>query len=1032
MSSFYASWKRDVFQRFLFQAETSSTSSIHGLYRQNYRWYLPASKLKEATENSLQRCGSELRSEVVSFAEKLKNVVEFGQNASVLVVGPRGSGKSLFLSHAVDLAESSLCSCGECDVALSSKRRLAVVRSFGSLHKDPVHALRDIVNSTRVALNSAETISTLTSFDETFSCLKRILRTAATVANRCGGTIGGRGLLLVLEEAESYLQGTQLLLYSLFDLMHTEDIHLACLVFTRMSNFGEFLEKRIRSRFSLQCVFLRGVSTINLLEGLLNSILLPQRHQILHHINKCEGPTRQTNTNLMKFEAFFCVVHDTIKTAISSVCKRSEVRLLSDLGTDPRRLLLRIVVEILTSAVFHPKSLFASMLDQDKEQLRYSSTTEQGFNSMQQTHSTRGSTQQPPQHNLPASPAISTTDAKKRNTNQEAWPISYSSTSVSIDDVKMVDTHDDTSLPASSVLMSPRMSSTAHDDSALLMLEAYRDCLSAVPMPFFSVVGLQSHINNVAIKGIIDGQQSSAQMLTALTLTPSSHPVRNQRQPVMSCSGLHALSGPGPDAVSYEEHQDGNTGSGCTTKSAELYPKAELDSAQDKTCFYSPEEQIGSSEEDKENVFHQKPRDDGCSLTTNHTRCQTNDSTPSRYSRDSPPVKLPTSTGKDNVKCQETSAGTQTMSSVRTGGTRRSTRLADSKTKSTTGGPRGASRSTAAVADLMDIDSKANQLSENAVPLISAVDVSTPVRYTGRRCRTRNASTKRKYVEISGCTGPLESSGETESARKRRRTAPASPKNTRRARQLANNGTDMILRSRRSVTSHNKPVAESVAKPVPVKTEPVHTRAASARRAAGGSKSQLPELQTSATEYSSLGFHECSESVAADVAVGVQWVGLPTKDDDLCGSIEEGVYTTLLSDFGRCELEVLAAMSRLHRQSVTPKTLAIVLQSLVQLQNARRRRPGLGSQSGLIGFNDAAYCRAFQRLKNLGVIENSAVPVGASTQLVACLRRSQSRMALLHVPARFPKHQSFYKLATRRNSPLRLDHFLLDWLTALV
>ncbi|XP_037079192.1 origin recognition complex subunit 4-like, partial [Pollicipes pollicipes] len=164
-----------------------------------------------------------------------------GESNSVLLVGPRGVGKTALLEAA--LTES----------AAGRDGRSAVVRLHGLLQTDDRAAIREITDQLR--LQAAVGDRVFASFAENLAFLLQSLRD--------GSKEESKTVIFVLEEFDLFCQHkNQTLLYNLFDVAQSAQAPICVLGLTARLDVLELLEKRVKSRFSHRQLHLFGAGRL--------------------------------------------------------------------------------------------------------------------------------------------------------------------------------------------------------------------------------------------------------------------------------------------------------------------------------------------------------------------------------------------------------------------------------------------------------------------------------------------------------------------------------------------------------------------------------------------------------------------------------------------------------------------------------------------------------------------------------------------------------------------------------------------------
>ena len=178
----------------------------------------------------------------------LSRTVDGIENVSTLLVGPRGAGKHRMLSAALrGLRQQD--GCGFLRVDLHPM-----------LVPDEPTALMFIANQLRVMHSN---LSTKGSFCDALRYLLHLMRRARPGGHGDDAVEGqSQPVVFVLHSFEQFtLRPKQTLLYSLFDLMQTEDAQMAVVGITTRVDVADLLEKRVRSRCSQRQMWIPALET---------------------------------------------------------------------------------------------------------------------------------------------------------------------------------------------------------------------------------------------------------------------------------------------------------------------------------------------------------------------------------------------------------------------------------------------------------------------------------------------------------------------------------------------------------------------------------------------------------------------------------------------------------------------------------------------------------------------------------------------------------------------------------------------------
>ncbi|KAK1301452.1 hypothetical protein QJS10_CPB12g00301 [Acorus calamus] len=191
---------------------------------------------------------SPLRSSPDSNYSKLKflisNSLTEGCNTSVLLLGPRGCGKSAVLELVLG------------DLQTEYADMISVVRLNGLLHSDDTCSLKSLCDlrllpflyergfeevARQLCMEHHLLFSKMASSDDNSEFMIDMLR-------ECG--LAHKTIIFVLDEFDLFTQGKQRLLYSLLDAMQSLSSQAVVIGLSCRLDADQLLEKRVRSRFS--------------------------------------------------------------------------------------------------------------------------------------------------------------------------------------------------------------------------------------------------------------------------------------------------------------------------------------------------------------------------------------------------------------------------------------------------------------------------------------------------------------------------------------------------------------------------------------------------------------------------------------------------------------------------------------------------------------------------------------------------------------------------------------------------------------
>ncbi|WCJ33253.1 origin recognition complex subunit 4 [Euphorbia peplus] len=148
-------------------------------------------------------------------------------NNSILLLGPRGSGKSAVLELVLN------------DLLQEYPETMSIVKLNGLLHSDENCAFKEMAR--QLCLEHDLSFSKMASFDDNSQFMIAMLR-------ECG--LAHKTIIFVLQEFDLFAQGKQRLLYSLLDAMQSVTSQAIVIGVSCRLDADQLLEKRVRSRFS--------------------------------------------------------------------------------------------------------------------------------------------------------------------------------------------------------------------------------------------------------------------------------------------------------------------------------------------------------------------------------------------------------------------------------------------------------------------------------------------------------------------------------------------------------------------------------------------------------------------------------------------------------------------------------------------------------------------------------------------------------------------------------------------------------------
>lgn len=183
----------------------------------------------------------------------LIGTIENGSNNSVLLLGPRGSGKTLVTERVLAHLQRTF------------PERVSVVRLNGLLHADDRCALKAIAE--QLCLDHHLVFSKTAAFDDNLHFLTIMLKESA---------LSHKSVVFILEEFDLFAQRPkQRLLYNLLDSMQSTLTQAAVVGLSCRLDADELLEKRVRSRFSNRKLLFLPPSSEDICQLLHDVLMLP-------------------------------------------------------------------------------------------------------------------------------------------------------------------------------------------------------------------------------------------------------------------------------------------------------------------------------------------------------------------------------------------------------------------------------------------------------------------------------------------------------------------------------------------------------------------------------------------------------------------------------------------------------------------------------------------------------------------------------------------------------------------------------------
>jgi len=185
--------------------------------------------------------------------EMLNRTVDKGESNSLLVLGPRGVGKTALVNHVLEEASNKS----------SWKENVVVVQLSGHIQTDDKVALRDITK--QLNLENVVGDKVFGSFAEHLSFLLASLKT---------GDSTSKPIIFILDQFDSFCSHkNQTLLYNLFDVDQSKAVPITVVGISSSIDVTELLEKRVKSRFSHRHLYIWPMDKLDNFMNMMTDLL---------------------------------------------------------------------------------------------------------------------------------------------------------------------------------------------------------------------------------------------------------------------------------------------------------------------------------------------------------------------------------------------------------------------------------------------------------------------------------------------------------------------------------------------------------------------------------------------------------------------------------------------------------------------------------------------------------------------------------------------------------------------------------------
>lgn len=179
---------------------------------------------------------------------KIQNLIEqtvtVGEGNSILLLGPRGCGKTALVETAI------------ASLSKAHKEDFHVIRLNGFLLTDDRLALREIWRQLGREMEVDEEDNKVSSYADTMASLLALLSHPEEYGAEEGG-VTAKAVVFIMDEFDLFAtHPRQTLLYNLFDIAQARKAPIAVLGLSTKVDIAEHLEKRVKSRFSHRYVYM--------------------------------------------------------------------------------------------------------------------------------------------------------------------------------------------------------------------------------------------------------------------------------------------------------------------------------------------------------------------------------------------------------------------------------------------------------------------------------------------------------------------------------------------------------------------------------------------------------------------------------------------------------------------------------------------------------------------------------------------------------------------------------------------------------
>ncbi|KAH6610560.1 hypothetical protein Trco_000580 [Trichoderma cornu-damae] len=174
----------------------------------------------------------------------IEQTVAAGEGNSMLLIGPRGCGKTTMINNIVK------------DMSREHGQDFHVVRLNGFIHTDDKLALKEIWRQLGKEMKVEDDLLNRSNYADTMASLLALLSHPSEILGLDEG-VTSQSVIFIIDEFDLFAaHARQTLLYNLFDIAQSRKAPIAVLGCTTRLDVVEMLEKRVKSRFSHRYIYL--------------------------------------------------------------------------------------------------------------------------------------------------------------------------------------------------------------------------------------------------------------------------------------------------------------------------------------------------------------------------------------------------------------------------------------------------------------------------------------------------------------------------------------------------------------------------------------------------------------------------------------------------------------------------------------------------------------------------------------------------------------------------------------------------------